>query len=554
MAAENVLLLGANTQSMLTLAKLLQKRKVFADVVDWLDSPVKYSSKINNYYRLSDIEENAEQFVADLINIISNNTYNFLIPVNDFALEVCVHYRKNIEKHVKIVGLPDDESYQFCHDKYQLINICKELGINYPKTLHINSLSQLDAILPLIQYPVILKPVSSKLIFDNRLYSFNVKKIYNEEQLIDEIREKINVIPLMIQEVIDGTGAGLNALCRDGKMIMVYQHQRITEPVGGGASSYRKTAPVNDHGLYDISRRLFKAIKWNTLGMLEYKICHGVPYIMELNGRYWGSIELGRAAGIDIPAAIIDEALSQKKIEFKTDYKQKYARNLFLEFKYLIHKVKHTKSVGVVFQFFSSIFKGIKHQDIIEEFKNFDLSLVLGYFVFYLKKVVDKLKNKYLLLTFKINALTENIPQGAHIVYICYGNICRSPFAEYYSKSNAGSKWQFSSRGINKSAHRFSPVNAVTAATTFEVDMNQHTSQFLNHEECQLFDFFVVMDKKNYLDLVTLYKIPAGKIFFLSENEIADPFSHDIDTFVTTYSNIKDEIDKRFKGSVEFGV
>ena len=37
--------------------------------------------------------------------------------------------------------------------------------------------------------------------------------------------------------------------------------------------------------------------------MVEFKICKktGTPYLMEINGRFWGSLPLARAAGVDFP-------------------------------------------------------------------------------------------------------------------------------------------------------------------------------------------------------------------------------------------------------------
>lgn len=546
MHKKRAVLLGANNQSMLTLAKLLCKRNVRVDVIDWQDSVIKYSSRVDKFYKLSDIEVNVEKFVNEFLKLLISNAYDFLIPVNDVALEVCIHFKNRIEKNVKIAGLPDNDSYEYCHNKYRLINICKEVGINYPKTLYIDSLNKLKEVLPTIEYPVILKPISSKLIYNNKLYSFNVKKIFDKETLIDEVREKINIIPMMIQEVIDGTGVGFNVLCKNGDVVMAYQHQRITEPLGGGASSYRCTIPIESYGLLDISSQLLKAIKWNTLGMLEYKISDDKPYIMELNGRYWGSVELGRAAGIDIPAAIIDEAIEQKKIENKIDFKLKYARNLFLDLKYIIENFKHTRSVTPFIKWLWSVGKSIIRKDVIEEFENFNFKMILGFFKFYLKKAILRFKNKYLLFSTKINPLPEDIPSGANIVFICYGNICRSPFAEYYAKDKLKGRWNFFSRGINKFENRLSPAKAVEAASQFEVDMEFHTSKYLTSEECQYFDIFIVMDKKNQQDLIDYYKISRDKIFFLSENEIADPFSKNLDVFVSTYTLIKTEIDKRF--------
>ena len=46
--------------------------------------------------------------------------------------------------------------------------------------------------------------------------------------------------------------------------------------------------------------------------MVEYKVSEatGEPYIMEINGRFWGSLQLAVDAGVDFPRLLLDEALA----------------------------------------------------------------------------------------------------------------------------------------------------------------------------------------------------------------------------------------------------
>ena len=47
--------------------------------------------------------------------------------------------------------------------------------------------------------------------------------------------------------------------------------------------------------------------------MLEYKQDHrsGVPFLMEVNGRFWGSLQLAVDAGVDFPYLCCQLALGQ---------------------------------------------------------------------------------------------------------------------------------------------------------------------------------------------------------------------------------------------------
>ena len=48
--------------------------------------------------------------------------------------------------------------------------------------------------------------------------------------------------------------------------------------------------------------------------MIEYKLdgATGVPYLMEINGRFWGSLQLAIDAGVDFPALLVALALGEQ--------------------------------------------------------------------------------------------------------------------------------------------------------------------------------------------------------------------------------------------------
>ena len=282
-----ILLLGANDQALLSVARQLSRYGFLIDVADWQDLPVKHSRFLDKYYQLSDIEINVEIFLNDLIALIKSNNYLFLLPVNDVGLEVCVKFRKALEVHIKLISVPDHDAYDYSHNKYFLIKKCAELGLPFPHYFYIETLKELEQILSQINYPVIVKPVYSKNIKNNKLFQFRVRKAYNERNLIDIVRENIMNVPLLLQENVSGFGVGYNVLAKEGNVLMAYQHERLNEPLGGGASSYRKTNPVDTYGLKQYSEKLIKAINWTGPGMIEYKLSNGIPYIMELNGRFW---------------------------------------------------------------------------------------------------------------------------------------------------------------------------------------------------------------------------------------------------------------------------
>jgi predicted ATP-grasp superfamily ATP-dependent carboligase len=68
---------------------------------------------------------------------------------------------------------------------------------------------------------------------------------------------------------------------------------------------YRESIPL-DMEVLDAGRRLLDDLDWRGVAMVEYKrdAVSGRPVFMEVNGRFWGSLQLAIDAGVDFPALL----------------------------------------------------------------------------------------------------------------------------------------------------------------------------------------------------------------------------------------------------------
>jgi predicted ATP-grasp superfamily ATP-dependent carboligase len=114
--------------------------------------------------------------------------------------------------------------------------------------------------------------------------------------------------PLILQQRIVGPGTGIFLLVWDGKVRATFAHRRLREkPPAGGVSVYRESIAA-DPTLVESSRRLLARLGWQGVAMVEYKIdaATGTPYLMEINGRFWGSLQLAIDAGVDFPRLLME--------------------------------------------------------------------------------------------------------------------------------------------------------------------------------------------------------------------------------------------------------
>jgi hypothetical protein len=65
------------------------------------------------------------------------------------------------------------------------------------------------------------------------------------------------------------------------------------------------------------SEALLGHLGWSGVAMVEFKEdrASGTPYLMEINGRFWGSLQLAVDAGVDFPRLLLDRWEAQRDVE-----------------------------------------------------------------------------------------------------------------------------------------------------------------------------------------------------------------------------------------------
>lgn len=121
--------------------------------------------------------------------------------------------------------------------------------------------------------------------------------------------------PYTIQDRIPaaGRGLGLSALFdASSRCVAWFAHERLRQyPVTGGPSTDRRA--IHDVRIAAGSLKLLQHLGWRGIAMVEWKDDprDGVPKLMEINPRFWGSLELAVRAGIDFPTLYARAALGE---------------------------------------------------------------------------------------------------------------------------------------------------------------------------------------------------------------------------------------------------
>lgn len=126
------------------------------------------------------------------------------------------------------------------------------------------------------------------------------------------------------------------------------------------------------------------------------------------------------------------------------------------------------------------------------------------------------------------------------ILFVCYGNICRSPMAEGLARKMLGSLAEAESAGTGAMNGRGASENAIEIMRSkFGIDLSKHRSRSVSHVPMGDFDYIVPMDDSVADELRVMY--PQISARFMESWNIDDPF----DNGLVAYERAAMEIQKK---------
>jgi predicted ATP-grasp superfamily ATP-dependent carboligase len=305
-----VLVLDANQRSALAITRSLGRHAgITVLTADTTPRALAGVSRFSSGYRqYPSPAHDPVAFIAWLAATVDLEAITHLFPATEVSSYTCLMHRERLGAcKLPFAAL---ETVQRLADKCRLMALAEELGIPHPPSLRIEDSRSvdLDQIGP---YPVVLKPCYSQIWQGRAWLSSSVHVAHSAE----EFRQLTGTLPylrdhpFLVQDFIPGAGAGVFALYREGTAVNFFAHRRLREkPPSGGVSVLSESTSL-DPRMLELSRRLLDRARWHGVAMVEFRVTPaGEPSLMEVNPRFWGSLQLAIDCGIDFPHLLFEHS------------------------------------------------------------------------------------------------------------------------------------------------------------------------------------------------------------------------------------------------------
>ena len=553
------LIIGNEPRILIPVARSLNRLGIPVVTLGHSEARLPRSRAVSQYLTLPNGPVSPEQEGSFLERVLESQAVEWVVAGSDTALSLVVRHHKLLTTRARL-GCPEPEAIEAVLDKEQTLATARRCGIPVPRTHRCPSVETLRRLSVEMKFPLIAKPHSKQVdaAFKLRFYSepAQIEAEYAEDP---EFGRKY-----LLQEYASGEGVGIEVLLRAGEPELLFQHRRLKEhPSMGGVSVLAESEALNRH-LADMSVALLRALRWEGVAMVEYRVDgpSGQVALMEVNGRYWGSLALSTHAGLDFPAAHWQLAHGGRRSApppYRTGVQARWTEGQLLRLEDLAERRSMNWPGSTLGQELRTVWKDFRPGivDMLWDPRDpwpslASLSLVIRQIatrrirqaaVSFLPKALLSAVRTYRRLPAPAGRLflarqwraywtsPRRLPRPLRsVLFVCHGNIIRSAMAE--AQFRKLSALDAHSAGVHATAGHPADERGRRIAAEFGVRLDGHTARPVARELVDGADAIFVMDVLNEVTLVSEFPHVSSKVFRLGAfsprplpgRDIPDPF------------------------------
>lgn len=264
------------------------------------------SRYVRNVHDTSDLNAEPDRFAADVLRLCQENNFDVLMPVSIQSMRALNSYKSDLEQHVSMLW-PTADQLEIGANKSRTYRFCQDNDIAYPVTWKLKNTKDIEYVTSRTEFPIVLKHI------DNLGGSRGVRFAGNEKELRSAYEYLCNIgtsgVPILAQEYVPGHLFDAVTVAKDGDCTQVFTSARkLMYPVSGGVTCI--SISTRSPELRAIARNLVRSLNWTGPIEMEFKLDprDGKFKLIEINPRFWASLDSAMYCGINFPAIAVDLA------------------------------------------------------------------------------------------------------------------------------------------------------------------------------------------------------------------------------------------------------
>lgn len=294
----SVIVTNAKNRIAYSVARSLGKKGIKVYTSDFVACSMSFASRYSKgRFLYPSPFRDQEGFIKSLIQNIRRLEASVLIPVFEETFLIA-KFKDELSKYVKMV-VPDYDQILIAHNKDKWEPIARDLNIPVPQTYSIDDLRKNNFKASDLRYPVLIKPKQGG-------GSWGIRQINFPEELESYISQPsyngLSWQRFFIQEKIIGENHCVAMLFRKGAFRAKSTYRQLRDyPITGGQATLRIS--LRNEQAENYLEKLLEKLQWHGVCQADFVVDKKtkVPYLIDINPRFWGSLTQAIASGVDFP-------------------------------------------------------------------------------------------------------------------------------------------------------------------------------------------------------------------------------------------------------------
>ncbi len=233
-------------------------------------------------------------WIANINAEMANHDIDLIMPIFEDGIRTLIKFKEYITNPHKLVVLPSLEMFTIANNKALLAKHLEKNEIPGPKNfqIRVGNISDLNNVV----FPILAKPLNET---DG---GSGIRLFRQKDEFLAFFKINKGVPNYIFQEFIDGYDIDCSVLCHDGE-IRAFTIQK------GILFSTKKFAPpigvkfLYEDDLYKVVKNLMNTLNWSGIAHIDlrYDVNDGKFKVIEVNTRFWGSLDASLVAGVNFP-------------------------------------------------------------------------------------------------------------------------------------------------------------------------------------------------------------------------------------------------------------